>query len=117
MKHQSHEETTSFVRYFVRPDFLGVLGGFVVAIVTVGIAWGTMSQKIDDVQMTKQANGKLIEDLSKTVSKDHDLIIAINQRLIYVQNFIERIPVATAAPEHGGGHLTKTENTPDENDR
>ena len=106
-----------FASTILRPDVLALIGGFIVTVVTIGIAWGVLSAKVDDGASNNQTQNKLIEDQGKLMAKDHDILISLNQRVIYIQNLIERSPAKNEMPTHNGGHLTSSEINADENNR
>lgn len=82
---RNHEETASFVRYVVRPEFIAMVLTAVGIIVAGGIAWGTLTSRVEAQEASNKAVWKAIGDNKISADFDHDQLTRIEERVIAIQ--------------------------------
>lgn len=77
---QSSQEgnTSKWVKSVVRPEFLAVFGGFIATLITVGIAWGVVTQRVEGHDKSIEALWKVTGENKASAQNDHDTIIRID---------------------------------------
>jgi type VI protein secretion system component VasK len=79
--HNQDGDTSHFIRFVARPEFLAVVGAFIGIIITGAVAWGVLTQRVGAQEKADDEIWSAIKDHASANAADHDILIAISVQM------------------------------------